>query len=178
MSDASVTSGKQKKPVQVGSRRWFWGKRAQHPTLWYLPVMLPLYGMVNQRHEEWHGLVSVATFLIWSPYVLGAVVVAAASRALWRVEINLAANRQHPFTDKDHTWLHAARNAAVGLMAYVVIIDLPDRVNGMTLDQLRHMWAGHNGVMVMAVLLATVMASLCRIHATGKVAHEELEKGV
>lgn len=172
MSESEAKSRPQALP-EPGSRRWFWHMRLMHPTLWVLPLM-PIGYLWNAG--AYHGPLRAALY-VSAPLVLCALALTAVSRALWRIEVNLAGNREHPFTDRDQRVVRVTTAVPfVVMLLMLAAVLLP--VGDLTKHQKDIVVGTQNSVMLTMVCAGVVMASLERIYCRGKHAYEELEKGV
>lgn len=161
------------KPPVVGSRRWFWEMRVVHLSLWLVPLLPLLYAWKKLGVDA--GL-PVVVFM-WTPAVACTGALAVISYALWRVEVNLAANGAHPFTVKDQNVLSLAAAAPLAPMMLVVLLGLFS-VKEMTHAQVQDSYDAGSVILMISLAASVMMASMRRIHCRGRHAYEELEKGV
>lgn len=175
MPDAQTAKRGKWHAPETGSRRWFWNMRVANMTLWILPVMPIAYMTGSQRKHDWHGAMTV--FYVWAPWVFFTVMLALTSRAIWRTEVNLAANKSRPFTPKDRKALRWASAASVGTMTYAVLMSFK-HPSGMSKDDWSDVGDGLTVIMIASLIVSILTASMERMHCKASHAYEELEKGV
>lgn len=160
-----------------GSKLWYRSKRIEHGVLWLLPLMPVGYTLSSQGVDmPWPVLVSMLV-----PVVGSGVALAFVSHALWRIEINVAGNREHPFTVKDHKVLGRCGWILMLSLLFAVAADTVARLilNSTTPDaQLRFIDTGTNTAIIVGIVGAALTSTMTRIHCKAKHAYEELEKGV
>lgn len=168
-------------PAEIGSKRWYRDKRVAHISLWFVPWTPVLYASAIQ---DWNDPVKVVA-LVWTPWVLSGAVLAMMCRALWRIEINVAANKDHPFTEKDGRVLWWAGLATLAVMILAVFFLMFAQVDGITDRQQASIDNAINGTLILMLAIGTVGGTMHRIHRKGmhvvqdlRKAIEELEKGV
>jgi uncharacterized protein (DUF2062 family) len=163
-------------PVTPGTKLWYREKKIELVGLWLMPLMPLAYTLVSQGVSmPWEVLTGMLIPVIGSTAALGFT-----AYALWRIEINVAGNREHPFTEKDHrvlTWCGTVLSAslffavAVNVVATLILHDLPHDVR-------RPMDTGENTAVILGFVGSTIIYTMRRIHCKAKHAYEELEKGV
>lgn len=170
-------ASKPKPPVEVGSKRWYREKRAEHTFLWLLPLVPVGYTLSSQGVSmPWPILV---TMLV--PVVGSGVALAYVSHALWRIEINVSANRERPFTDKDLQVLSRSGWILLFSLIFAVAVISTARViagGAVPEAQMRFIDTAANTAVVVALVGVTLTSTMKRIHCKAKHAYEELGKGV
>jgi hypothetical protein len=141
--------------------------------MWFLPAMPLLYGCSQARWSDPRQMLLV----YWTPWVLCSFASVMISYALWRIEVNVAGNRLHPFTPKDQKVLRLALASTTGVMLAMLVINMI-HIGGITAEQRTRIDGAVNVVMISMLMASVLMASMERIHVKGKQAYDELEKGV
>lgn len=163
--------------AEPGSKLWYREKKIEHGILWFLPLVPVGYTLSSQGVSmPWPVLLGMLV-----PVVGSGVALAFVSHALWRIEINVAGNREHPFTKRDHQVL--VRSLWI-LVASLIFAFAVDSVARMVLDsstsdaQLRAIDTATNTAVIIAFVGVAFTSTIRRIHCKAKHAYEELEKGV
>lgn len=164
-------------PADPGSKRWYREKKIQHSMLWLLPLLPAAYTLSSQ------GVDMPWAILVWMlvPVAGSGVALAFVSHALWRIEINVAGNREHPFTDKDNRVLGRSGWIVVLSLLFAVAVDGVARLilgDSVSDAQLRFIDTSTNTAVIVGFVGATLAATMRRIHCKAKHAYDELEKGV
>lgn len=168
-----------KLPAQAGSRRWYWKKRIEHVVLWILPVLPVGYTLSGQTPGKGDSMGWQSLTLMLLPVLGSAVALGFVSRALWRIEINVTGNREHPFTERDATVL--SRSGWIMLYSLIFTIGSSGVLTTtmeLTDAQERLLDAAVSVATVTALVAASLTSTMQRIHRKAKHAYEELEKGV
>jgi hypothetical protein len=164
-------------PAPVGSKRWFREKRMEHVFLWMMPLMPAGYTLTATGVSmPWQALVATV-----APTAIIGAALAYTSYALWRIEVNVAANRAHPITPKDGRVLTKAGKWLVGSGFTALLLSM---VAPIALGH--HMWhayrhsidTGMNSAILIGLLGSAIVSTMGRIHHKARHAYEELEKGV
>lgn len=162
---------------EPGSKSWYWSKRVEHTVLWMLPLVPLGYTLSSQGTSmPWPVLVSMLMPVVGSGIALGFV-----THALWRIEINVAGNREHPFTVKDYAVLRRSAWILVNSLLFAVALDAVARFllrESTSKAHLRFIDTGTNTAVIVALVGSVVVATMSRIHCKARHAYEELEKGV
>lgn len=181
-SDQMKKSGRRqwftREPAVPDSKRRYREKRLEYIALWLLPLIPVGYTLLSQGVSmPWLTLVGMLL-----PVMVGSgAALVFASHALWRIEVNMSGNREHPFTEKDHqvlgrsTWILLASllfALAVNSVAHMVA------GGGVSDAQLRFIRTAANTAFIVAFVGAALTSTMKRIHCKAKRAYEELEKGV
>lgn len=179
--ESHVKNKKVRKPVEVGSRRWYWRMAGARMSLWLLPVLPGVYGTM---HTDW-GAPRDAVLAMSLPWYAIAVSLVLMVRALWRIEINIIGNSARPFTEKDgriFKWaVSIITGLAVSLATFSLFLefdDLPVQYRDAVSDSL-------SSSLIVFVVTSSISITLANIHRKGMATHEsltkaqaELEKGV
>lgn len=167
-----------------GSRSWWWNMRLKHSTFWFSPSfgLLVAWYHFDQPGSVHHTMLARLVHSV--PWVVVAVVLAGLARALWRIEVNMAA-WEKPFTKRDAEVLKKASQlllAVDGVLLVGGLIVLPFTL--LLLDvplserrDLNYVNAVWGPLMVITALLM-VTESTRRFYGKAKTAYAELEKGV
>lgn len=159
-----------------GSKRWYREKKIEHVTLWFMPFM-PLGYVLSAQGVSmpWPVLAGMLLPVVGVGGALGFT-----SYALWRIEINVAGNREHPFTMKDDKVLGRCGWAFLFSLLFAIAVNSVLRVllTDASDTQLRFMDTGENTAVIVFFVGATVTSTMKRIHCKARDAYEELEKGV
>jgi hypothetical protein len=173
-----------KEPAEPGTKRWYREQRVDHLILWFMPVIPLGYTLYSQGiARPWQTLVAMLI-----PVLGSGVALACVSRALWRIEINVKGNREHPFTPKDARVLNQSSWILLASWLLAIAVNSVAQMladDGMTSLQLHPIGTAANIAIVVAFVGAALTATMQRIHHKGwhawealKRAESELEKGV
>lgn len=173
---------------EVGSRGCFWRMRTTHFALWGAPLLVLLVAIRAWQDPGVADPSLLARLTHSVPWVMVAAVVGLSAHALWRIEVNINADK-HPFTDKDAKVFRRALiiQTIVGLLlviggsiVYPAVMLIAD-VQNESVRYVDALYAPTITVTVMSALLGTTYS----LHKRGRKAYEnltkaqaELEKGV
>lgn len=173
-----------KEPAAPGTKRWYREQRVEHLTLWMVPLFPVFYTLSGQGVDQpWQSIVAMLLPVVGSGVALGFV-----SHALWRIEINVKGNREHPFTPKDERVLARASWLMFFSLAFAVVVDFAASLLSddlvPSIDE-HHVDIATNTAVVVAFVGVTLTSTMKRIHHKGwhaweakRRAEAELEKGV
>lgn len=166
-------------PAVAGSKRWYREKRLEHLILWIMPLIpigytLSSQSPVNDAPMGWPSMMLMLLPVMGSAAALGFV-----SHALWRIEINVAGNREHPFTTKDARVLSRSGWILIGSLLFAFTSSfILTRTMDLTGTQDRLIDTALSVAVVVGMVGAVLIATMRRIHRMAQHAYEELEKGV
>jgi hypothetical protein len=168
-------------PGETGSRKWFWQLRIMRLGLWLAPLFVLAVAQQSWSRPgvEDPSLLTRATHGV--PWVLAAIVVAVFCHALWRIEVNMAADK-HPFTDKDAAVFRRAGfiQAVTGLIVVIGgFIVLPSFMlaTGKENADVQYIDAIY-APMALIIITGALTMTTDTVYKRGRKAYEELEKGV
>jgi H+/gluconate symporter-like permease len=164
-------------PAAPGTKRWYREKRIDHIPMWFLPATPVLYTVASQGVSmPWPILV---TMLL--PVVGSSIALVFVCHALWRIEINVAGNREHPFTEKDGRVLNRSGKILLTSILFAVIVNHVAHFvvfDGTPDAHLRFIDTAVNTAVIVGFVSAVLGSTMRRIHCKAKHAYDELEKGV
>lgn len=165
----------EKQPPAPGTKEWYRRMRREYWIMWLLPVAPLGYVLLSQHTDHrWEVLAGMLT-----PVILSGVGLVCIVHALWRIEVNVAGNRQRPFTKKDHDVLARANSVSVAMLAASVVLGfVTDLGFGYTAKEQRVADTGTNTAIIVAFATVILVSTMARIHCKARHAYEELEKGV